>query len=111
MSTPWYVKARGLLAAKGIQHQELAQVLCVTKGTVSNWLSGRHQPTISQLRKIADVTGVSLTELLEDDDGFVRTQAELRILRSIRQVPDEKRDQAENLISALLVELSRQEKD
>ena len=47
---------------------ELAKMLEVTESAISQWISGATSPTAANLRKIRDVTGLSLDQLLADKD-------------------------------------------
>jgi transcriptional regulator with XRE-family HTH domain len=49
---------------KGISQSELAERLNVTIQAVSNWETGKTQPDIDTLRKIADILEVSIDELI-----------------------------------------------
>lgn len=39
---------------------ELAKILRVSKTTIYNWESGRSEPTLSQLRKISELSGIPM---------------------------------------------------
>lgn len=49
---------------KGISQSELAEILNVTRQAVSNWETGKTQPDIDTLHKIADILEVSIDELI-----------------------------------------------
>ena len=49
---------------KGINQEELAERLCVTRQAVSNWERGKTEPDIETLHKIADILEVSIEELI-----------------------------------------------
>jgi transcriptional regulator with XRE-family HTH domain len=49
---------------KGISQSELAEKLNVTRQAVSNWETGKTQPDIDTLHKIADILEVSIDELI-----------------------------------------------
>ena len=106
MSIAWQDKAKRLMRAQDVPQKTLVEALSVTKGTVSNWLSGRHQPSVAQLRKIAKVLGVTLSELVEDDDSWARSQFELDMLRQARSVPAEQQERAAQLVKAVLATLA-----
>lgn len=53
-----------LRESKKLTQLELAQKLCVSDKTVSKWETGKGYPDISLLEPIAQVFGVSVTELL-----------------------------------------------
>ncbi len=53
---------------KGITQQTLADYLYVTRQAVSRWEGGSRYPDIMTAKKMAQFLGVSLDELLSDDD-------------------------------------------
>ncbi len=54
--------------AKGITQQTLAEALFVTRQTVSRWENGSRYPDLLTARKISEVLGTSVGELLEEED-------------------------------------------
>lgn len=83
----WIKAAR---ARKGWTQTQLGEVVSVTKGNVSSWEKGRHEPSYSQLLKIAEATGFPLgTETLESRmpsvwvaKGLGKTSAALPIMNA-----------------------------
>lgn len=55
----------------GMTQNEVAKVLGVNQSAVSFWESGRNQPRAKQMVKLAKLYGVTVDELLreEDDNG------------------------------------------
>lgn len=47
---------------KGMTQEELGDQLGLTKGNISAWEKERHEPSYSQMRKIAEVTGYPFFE-------------------------------------------------
>lgn len=43
-----------------LTQKELAEILGVTQITVNNWENGRSEPTLSQLRKISELSGIPM---------------------------------------------------
>lgn len=68
---------RRLRAARGLTQEQLAEKLFVTRQTVSAWETGRAQPDLETLERIAAVLGVEVTEVIY---GTPRTQ-DLRALK------------------------------
>jgi len=58
----------------GLTLAELAAKLDVNKTTVSNWESGRRQPTLEKLTQISEVLGVSIAYLLGVDEQVSWTE-------------------------------------
>ena len=50
---------------KGITQKELAEKLCISDKAISKWETGNSIPDVSLLIPLADILGVSVTELLE----------------------------------------------
>lgn len=44
----------------GLNQRELANKLDVNPGTVFNWESGKSEPNATQLRKISELSGISM---------------------------------------------------
>lgn len=61
-------KIRELRIANNISQVQLANMLSVTKQSVSNWENDNIQPSIEMLIKIADVFSVSTDYLLDLDN-------------------------------------------
>lgn len=57
-------KIRALREAKGLSQAELAEALGVDQTTISAWERGVAEPTLFNLRRLADVLGVYPGELL-----------------------------------------------
>jgi transcriptional regulator with XRE-family HTH domain len=108
-STSWQSKAQPIMRAKKIAQKDIADFLSVSESTVSHWFHGRHRPSLEQIRGIAKLLGVSVPELIEDDETFVRDDVELEILRQVRLVAPDKREQAAGLVSAILATLKQQD--
>ncbi|ACZ39652.1 helix-turn-helix transcriptional regulator [Sphaerobacter thermophilus] len=52
-----------LREARGWTQLELAYRVGVTPATIYNWEAGRNEPKASQLRKLAQIFGVSMDEI------------------------------------------------
>lgn len=65
----WQDRTRLLMKKKGVTQEALTQVLCVsTRGAVGHYLSGRREPSISQLRSLADFFKVDFSWLVSGND-------------------------------------------
>lgn len=49
---------------KGLTQQALAEAVGLTQGAVAHWESGRRQPPVAMLRKIAEALGVPVADLI-----------------------------------------------
>ena len=61
-------KLQGLRKQKGLTHEELAEVLFVSRTAISKWESGRGYPNIESLKAISKFFGVTIDELLSGDE-------------------------------------------
>lgn len=52
----------------GLSQTEVAKALGVNQASVSHWESGKTQPRSAQLPKIAKLYGVTVDELLREED-------------------------------------------
>jgi len=52
----------------GMKQEELAQAIGVSRQTVSNWENNRSYPDIASVMKLSDLYGLSLDELLKEDE-------------------------------------------
>lgn len=43
-----------------MNRREMAQLLGVSTSTVVNWENGKTEPTVSQLRKISEISGIPM---------------------------------------------------
>ena len=56
-------KIRALREAKGLSQTELAEALGVDQTTISAWENGKAEPTLFNLRRLADLLGVKPGDL------------------------------------------------
>ena len=61
---------KAIRISRGIKQKDLAEVLGITQSAYNHYESGRSQPDISTLRKLADFYNLSLDELLNYEDDF-----------------------------------------
>ena len=47
----------------GMSQRDLAEAVCVSQAAVAQWETGASQPTLDNLRKVADILGISPGEL------------------------------------------------
>ena len=61
---------KAIRISRGIKQKDLAEVLGITQSAYNHYESGRSQPDISTLRKLADFYSLSLDELLNFDENI-----------------------------------------
>ena len=67
-----YSKYEELLKKSGETSYQVSKATGVGQNTLSNWKTGRSQPKIGKLQKIADYFGVPVTYFLEDTTSSVQ---------------------------------------
>ncbi len=73
------LKIKELRMEKGIEQQDLAKIIQIGKGSISNWEVGRTEPSIEYIIKLANYFEVSTDYLLgrSNDIGIIETNANL----------------------------------
>lgn len=59
---------KSIRIAKGIKQKDIAEVLGITQSAYNHYESGRSQPDINTLKKLADFYNISVDDLLNYDD-------------------------------------------
>ena len=63
---------------KGLTQEELAAKIFVTRTAVSKWENGKGYPAIDSLKLLSEVYGISIDELISDDDVVAVRNAKRR---------------------------------
>ena len=72
------LRIKELRLAKGMKQFELAAELTVSQGAVAHWESGRNEPSITELHKIAKVLGTDVSFLTgSPSDGLTTVDYQL----------------------------------
>lgn len=85
-------RIRDLRNKKGLSQQQLADLVFVTRKSVSNWESGHRMPDITMLTRLARALGVKTHELLDamaDSDtppGIIMVEDELVLLNGFLRI-------------------------
>jgi len=53
----WYDLAKSLMKSQGVNQEQLAEHLGITKGAVSHWLNARREPSLGEISKILQFLG------------------------------------------------------
>lgn len=90
-------RIKELRIARGLSQVELAEKLCVSKQSVSNWENDNIQPSIEMLIKISRIFSVSTDFLLgEDSRTFIEVTGLSQLQAShIQQVIEDIRNKEE----------------
>lgn len=68
LKSPIVARINALLAAKGIPKQQFYKDCSITSASYSLWNTGKTNPSMKNLKIIAEYLGVSVADLLPDDD-------------------------------------------
>lgn len=97
------------MEAKGVNRRELSEVLGISYFTISDWATGKKQPRMDNVERLANYFGVSNTFLLDDNStteniprSIILTEGEDMLLDLFRQVPENKQQMVLEMIRAAL---------
>lgn len=86
----WNETAKKLIAEKGLRHEDLIPVFKVkTRGAVGHYLSGRRDPSPTQLKSLADFLSVRIDDLFVEAPSQQQPSPEA-LVEAIRALPDTK---------------------
>lgn len=88
---------------RGMNAGEIAEGLGVPKTTYQNWETGRSQPSIVMLPKLAAFHGLTLEQLL----GVIPPDEGAQIVEKLSALPPASRDAVLNLIDVLSADAKR----
>lgn len=79
-----------LLTRNNMTAKDLAKSVGLSGGNITDWKTGRANPSISSLKKIADYFNVSLEWLLEDNDTIsskqqIENSAFFRVMQNAKE--------------------------
>ena len=94
-----------ILKDKGLTQTQLADALGISKGTLSDWLSGRYYPRGKYLNAMCEYLNVTMGELVSEKRDT--TQLDAEIVSLYTTLPDDKKKQVIDFARFLL----RQEKE
>jgi len=107
INVPWYIKARRRAKDLDLSYQAMADRLDVTKSRVGHWMIGRHYPSLRMLGEIAAMLETSVSELISEDEYYIRSEIELDAVRIIRETPAEYQGQAVAMLRAFQASLEK----
>lgn len=101
-------KLRTLRKAKNMTQDELAALIGVKRATISNYEINRRQPSLSDLKRLAEFFGVGLDFFsVETSDNALDLVARAQRLFSAPDVPAEVKEKTYKEIMRLYLELDR----
>lgn len=60
---PLHIKLKYFREQKGLSQQEVADLLKTTKTSISQYETGKHQPTLYKMQKLEKILGVQLVDI------------------------------------------------
>jgi len=81
-----FSKVTQLLQDRDMSQADLGRRLGLTRASVSNWFTGKRTPTYGNLVRIAEVLGVHLSDILNDDAVLAETKTEKEIIELVQQI-------------------------
>lgn len=79
------------LGLSGKTQSEVAKAVNVSKGTFSDWMSGRAYPRMDKVQLLAQYFGIQMSDLV-DDVNSNKQEDDQEILDLFHQVPEDKRE-------------------
>jgi repressor LexA len=76
---------RYLMEKRGIMQADICRVLEVSSATASDWCTGKKFPRIDKLQRLADLLGVRLSMLTQEDG--LQDYEDQQILEALHQDP------------------------
>lgn len=61
------ISIRKLRRDKGLSQFELAELLGINQSAVAQWETGKTAPNFKRLKKLAEILGCSVDDLMKDD--------------------------------------------
>lgn len=99
--TPLARNLRRALELKGMTQADVIRAFPeVSAATVGHWFTGKRQPLVDNLRKLAEILETSMGALEADPDDYAQTNEERMTLRMIRGATPELRQAILALLQA-----------
>jgi len=95
----WRYVMQERMAQLYMTQQELADTIGVTKGLINHYLNGRRNPSIKNLKKLANALGLTLQELMESESVVIARADEQALLMLHRSLTSEDKHLLSGIIS------------
>ena len=76
---------RYLMEAKGITQADICRELNVSSATVSDWCTGKKDPRVDAMQRLADLLGVRFSTLTTE--GGIQDYEDMQIIEALHQNP------------------------
>ena len=81
------------LGLSGKTQTEVAKFVNVSKGTFSDWMSGRAYPRMDKVQLLAQYFGIQMSDLVDDENNNKKKkEGDQEILDLFHKVPEDKRE-------------------
>ena len=104
------IKMREYRKRSGLTMKRLGELVGASEASISQYETGRVEPDIELMTKIADVLGISVDNLIgrtEEPEVDTPVTDEARILaKGIDKLPKDQREQAPNVVRAMFAQFS-----
>lgn len=94
------IKTKALMDKAEKTYVDLGEALGTTRQAVGHWFRGRGEPSVQQMKKIAEVLGVHWLELCTEETTVLFQQAERDHMNAWRELTPETRSLVEQIIAA-----------
>lgn len=100
---PLHDKLRVAANAKKLRLEDIAKAMGVSKSAAGHWLTGEAKPRMDKLKKLAEVLGVTVSSLVDEDPEYAVKPIEKAALNAFRELPEE----TQQIALAILANLNR----
>lgn len=94
----WRIKLKNALRHQGVTYKDIADALNLSIGAVGHRLSGRTEPSLSEIRVMCDLAKMPITELVSDDHFLVADRKEIVLLTKLRELNPDSRALVERML-------------
>lgn len=95
---------KNLRIERGLSQAQMADLLGVTRSTISQYELGERSPSYEVFIRIVHEFHISADQLLGIDSSYNKTD---KIIIDVKNLSDEKRHSLLNLIHSIMIELSK----
>lgn len=102
MASNWNIQAaQALIERLNLAYADIARALDVNRQTVGHWFRGRGEPSVRDLKRMAKVLGVDVSELISDDAIVANDETERSVIRDMRTLDAKQRELLQIFLAGL----------
>lgn len=106
-------KIAKLRKERGLSIKQLAELVGVNSSQIVRYESGKNEPTLSVIKNMAKILGVSADELIfNNKDGVAASKLDPELLRKFQEIslfPEREKDAIKVLIDSVIARIKMQE--